>query len=137
MKKAIRIKMVWICIGVLIAVISWSIAYADFYVVAAGKRAKKTILVSPKSTETASGTALKNALSGITDAGETNPYLIIIEPGIYDIGKGTSGIQMKEYVDIQGSGENVTKITGVINDYYSGVLLGADNAEVRFLIGRR
>jgi len=85
MKKAIGIKMVYMCVGILIAVFSWSVAWADFYVVASGKRAKKTILVSPKNTETESGTALRNAIAGITDAGESNPYLIIIEPGIYNI----------------------------------------------------
>jgi len=106
MKKARIKKMLLVCIVVLIAVLSWSITWADFYVVASGKRAKKTILVSPKSTETASGTALLNAMSGITGAGESNPYLIIIEPGVYNI--GTNSLQMNEYVDIQGSGENVT-----------------------------
>jgi len=131
MKIACTKRMFYICMVVLIGIFSSSIAWADFYVIASGKRAKKTVLVSPKSTETASGTALLNAMSGISDAGETNPYLIIIEPGVYNI--GTNSLQMKSYVDIQGSGENVTTITGTVNGQYSGVLVGADNMEVRFI----
>lgn len=121
-----------ILVFVFILIASWSaVAWADFYVIAAGNRAKRTVLVRPKSTETASGTALLKALAGITDASATNPYLIIIEPGVYDI--GTNSLVMKGYVDIEGSGESVTKITGVIDVYSGGVVAGADNTELRFL----
>jgi len=106
-------------------------AWADIFVVTVANRAKKTVLVSPKGTETASGTALLAALAKITDASASNPYLILIEPGVYDI-QGLT-LVMKSYVDIQGSGENVTKITGYEGDPESGVLEGADNAELRFL----
>ncbi len=51
----------------------------------------------------ASGTALLNALSGITGASEANPYLLKVEPGVYDLGTGT--LRMKSFVDIEGSGE--------------------------------
>ena len=112
-------------------ILTYSLAMADFYVIAAGKKAKRTVLVSPKNTETESGTALLTALSGITDASAANPYLIIIEPGVYNI--GSSGLQMKSYVDIQGSGENVTKITGTISSNTAGVVMGANNVEIRFL----
>ncbi len=131
MKKANRGRLFLVCVLVLGAVFMWSTAWADFYVIAAGKRAKRTVLVSPQSTAVASGTALLNAQNGINDASATNPYLIIIEPGVYDI--GSSSLQMKSYVDIQGSGENVTKITGNIDSISSGVLKGADDAELRFL----
>lgn len=100
---------------------------ADFFVIPAGKRAKRTVLVSPQSTATSSGTALLNALSNITDASITKPYLIYIEPGIYDI--GDNYLQMKSYVDIQGSGVDVTKITGNIGTC-TGVLIGANNVEL-------
>ena len=59
----------------------------------------------------------------------TNPCLLKIMPGFYDI--GTSSVVMKRYVDIEGSGENVTKIKG--NSSSDGVVLGASNAEIRFL----
>jgi hypothetical protein len=79
---------------------------------------------------TANGTALLNNLADIT-GGVNNPYLIKLGPGIYDI--GTSSLQMKQYVDVEGSGENTTTITGNIDSYSSGVVLGANNAEIRFL----
>lgn len=131
MKKLNRKRVLWIIAGSLLTVFAWTNAWADFYVVAAGKKAKKTILVSPKSTQTASGTALLNTINGITDAGESNSYLVIIEPGVYDI--GSNYVQMKEYVNIQGSGEKVTKITGTRDTEPYGVLVGANNCEVRFL----
>jgi len=102
-----------------------------FYVVAVGRKAKRTLLVSPQGTPTESGIALLSAVAGITDATESNPYLIVIEPGIYDL--GGSSLQMKQYVDIQGSGENVTKLRSNVDGALSGVINGANNAELRFL----
>jgi hypothetical protein len=52
------------------------------------------------------------AVNSITDASATNPYLVVIGPGVYTI---TQTLQMKEYVDIVGSGENVTRLTGAIS----------------------
>lgn len=110
-----------------------STAWCDFYVVAAGKRAKQTILVSPKNTAGTSGAAMLNALNSITDASAANPYLILIEPGKYDI--GSSSLQMKPYVSIQGSGESNTVITGDKGSANpdAGLLEGSDNAELSYL----
>jgi hypothetical protein len=105
------------------------------------------IFVSPKpgDSATANGTALLNTLNGITDASETNPYLIKLGPGIYDLGTcDTSGsppftcvVYMKPYVSIEGSGEKATKITAApINTVLppaAGTVMGADNAELRSL----
>jgi uncharacterized protein YodC (DUF2158 family) len=52
------------------------------------------------------------AVSSITDASENNPYLVVIAPGIYTL---TQTLVMKPWVDITGSGENVTKLTGAIS----------------------
>jgi hypothetical protein len=41
---------------------------------------------------------------------ETNPCLLKIMPGVYNI--GTNSLVMQSYVDLEGSGENTTKITG-------------------------
>ena len=41
---------------------------------------------------------------------ETNLCLIRIMPGIYDL--GTRRLNMQRYVDVEGSGENTTKILG-------------------------
>jgi hypothetical protein len=52
------------------------------------------------------------AVNSITDASATNPYLVVIGPGVYTI---SQTLVMKPYVDIAGCGENVTKITGEIS----------------------
>ena len=94
---------------------------------------KSTVVVSPVGTDTENGTALLAALSGITDASAANPYLLSIEPGTYDL--GTATLQMKEHVDIQGSGKLNTTITSGVSDCNSinGTVNGANNVELRFL----
>ncbi len=69
------------------------------------------------------------ALAAITDAGDTNRYLVRVMPGIY-----SEQVTMKPYVDIEGSGELATRITytGSASNT-SGTLFGASNAELRFL----
>ncbi len=128
-------KSVLVCLLILLLVPIWSLAWADFYVIAAGKRAKRTILVSPQTTEAASGTALLNALNSITDNSAEKPYLIKIEPGIYDV--GIASFNMKQYVDVEGSGENVTIIRGTVDSTFVvggvGVVNGAGFSEIRFL----
>jgi hypothetical protein len=76
-------------------------------------------------------TTITDALNHITDASDTNCYLIYVAPGEY-----SEQVTMKPYVDIQGAGELTTKITWTGNsssDGFSSTLLGADNAELRFL----
>ncbi len=59
-------------------------------VLAAGALAQvpfvRTLLVVGGSTPTANGTALQVALSNITTNSATNPWLIKVEPGIFDVG---------------------------------------------------
>jgi hypothetical protein len=65
----------------------------------------------------------------------TNPCMVKIMPGIYDL--GNNGLTMQSYVDIEGSGENTTIITSTHSsgswDAASATVAGADNAEMRFL----
>ena len=69
------------------------------------------------------------ALDSISDASETNPYLVKIMPGVY-----TETVTMKEFVDLEGSGVQATKIMSVgSSEYYTATLVGASNAEARFL----
>ena len=124
----------WLSIFVLLfaAAIYSSTAFAGFYVIPVGNKAKRIVLVSPKDTPLESGTALLYALNGITDASENNPYLVIIEPGVYDL--GSDSLQMKPYVDIEGSGELTTCITATGSPEQNiGTIVGSDNAELRFL----
>lgn len=102
----------------------------------AGVAYARIVVVSPSGTEQVNGTALLNALAGITNASATNPYLLKIEPGVYDIAGNSLG--MKEYVDIEGSGEKTTLITGTLSSSgpelpANGVVTGANNAEIRFV----
>ena len=92
----------------------------------------QTVIVNPASTPGGSGTNLVNALAGITDASATKPYLLKIEPGIYDL--NGAALTMKEYVDIEGSGEKVTKITSSIDGSPgTGTVVSSNNAELRWL----
>jgi len=73
------------------------------------------------------------AVNSITDASASNPYLVVIGPGIYTI---TSTLQMKEYVDIAGCGENVTTVTGALStcSYVSSAIIsGADHCALTSL----
>lgn len=65
---------------------------------------------------------------------ETNPCLMKILPGIYDLVEET--LTMQQYVDIEGSGENVTILAGSASSgtrSTCGMVFGASNAEIRFL----
>jgi hypothetical protein len=74
-------------------------------------------------------TTITAALDSITDASDTNRYLIYVAPGVYN-----ERVTMKEYVDIEGSGELTTKITFTGSSANTnGTLRGANNAELRFL----
>jgi hypothetical protein len=96
---------------------------------------KRTVIVSPSgngSDASANGSALRNALNGISDVGATNPYLLVLEPGIYDV--GGAPLQMKEFVDIAGSGRGVTVVRGAGSNTAPGATLrGADHSELRHL----
>lgn len=64
----------------------------------------------------------------------SNPCLLKIMSGVYDI--GTNSLVMQPYVDIEGAGETVTKITGTFSPSEGtsyGIVQGASNAEIRFL----
>lgn len=82
---------------------------------------------------TGSGTRLVNALAGITNASSTKRYVVKIEPGIYDV--GSTGLQMKSYVDLEGTGQEATVIRGEggSSDASNGVVLGAASSEIRDL----
>jgi len=75
------------------------------------------------------------ALNSITDASAANPYLVVIAPGVYDI--GSSGLVMQEYVDVAGSGQDSTFIKGSkSNSSLNGnaaLVTGSDNAGLRDL----
>jgi YVTN family beta-propeller protein len=75
-------------------------------------------------------TAMGGYASWCGTPSESNPCLLKIMPGVYNI--GASSVVMQPYIDIEGSGENVTLIQGNPAGGW-GVVDGANNAELRFL----
>jgi hypothetical protein len=74
-------------------------------------------------------TSIQSALNSITDNSAANPYLVWVAPGTY-----TETVTMKQYVDIEGAGELLTKITFTGSAATNtGTVVGASNAELRFL----
>jgi hypothetical protein len=72
----------------------------------------RTVIVTPVPGDpVASGAALLQALAGVVDAASDNPYLLKLEPGVYDL--GSDSLVMKPFVDVEGSGEGVTRVTAI------------------------
>jgi pectin methylesterase-like acyl-CoA thioesterase len=90
----------------------------EFYVVSVNRKPKNIITVAKSGGDFTDPVA---AVDSISDASATNPYLVVIAPGVYTV---TQTLQMKQYVDIAGSGEEVTKLTGAIKTGYSSVVVG-------------
>ena len=69
------------------------------------------------------------AMNSITDASAANPYLLYIGPGQYTL---TTPLVMKPFVDVTGSGEQVTWLMGAISttalNETSAIVKGANNA---------
>ncbi len=80
-------------------------------------------------------TAMSNYGSWCGTPSDTNPCLLKIMPGVYNV--GSSPVVMRPYIDIEGSGEKTTKITGAISSSAlpptAGLVKGVTNAELRFL----
>jgi hypothetical protein len=92
----------------------------------------RTMVVHPVPTNPKlAGMELLTAMAHITNASATNPWLIKLDAGVYDLGSTT--LAMRPYVDIEGSGEDVTKITAAGLGYNTGTVNGTSNAELRFL----
>jgi hypothetical protein len=71
----------------------------------------RTIVVSPGGADpAANGELLLSALAGVASASAATPYLVWIEPGVYDI--GSTPLRIPSHVDVQGSGQDVTTVAG-------------------------
>ncbi|GAB4205898.1 MAG: hypothetical protein Fur0019_08430 [Tibeticola sp.] len=70
-------------------------------------------------------TSIQAALDSVTDAATANRYLVYVAPGEY-----AERVTMKPFVDIEGAGELVTRI---VNSSDQSTVLGASDAELRFL----
>ena len=97
---------------------------------------KRTVVVSPVGgggNAVHNGAALLAAMDAISGtATSTQRYLVKIEPGRYDI--LTHTLQMMPFVDVEGSGQAVTVLTGDgHDDFYDGTVVGATQCEIRGL----
>jgi len=90
----------------------------------------RVVVVSPGANATASGANLLAAIAGFvndpTRATASSPWLIKIEPGVYNV--IGSSITMPPFVDIEGSGQSSTLIAGTTTP-----LRTSGNAEIRDL----
>jgi hypothetical protein len=71
----------------------------------------RTIVVSPTGGDSAAnGGLLLSALAGTGGASAATPYLVWVEPGVYDL--GSTPLHIPSHVDLQGSGQDVTTVAG-------------------------
>src|SRR5262249_12086035 len=93
-----------------------------------------TVVVPVVADPVQNGANLHAAAAGIAaqSPSASNGFLLKLEPGIYDI--GSTPLQMYPYVEIEGSGEGITTITGAGQaSQTSGVVLAASNTQLRKL----
>ncbi len=69
----------------------------------------RTVIVPGDQAATVNGQALINAVNGVVGASAADPWLVKVEPGVFDLNGQT--LVMKDYVDIEGSGRKMTTIT--------------------------
>ena len=71
------------------------------------------------------------AINSITNANAENRYLLVVGPGVYEV---STALVMKEWVTIQGAGQESTVITGAISsesaDETSAIVKGQNNAAI-------
>ena len=72
-------------------------------------------------------TSVTSALNSISNATESNPYLIKVGPGTYSV---RAQIRMKPFVTLRGSGRNLTFLTGRIRNSADSVLVSVGESLV-------
>ncbi|WP_113952716.1 hypothetical protein [Arenicella xantha] len=73
------------------------------------------------------------ALMSITDASAANPYLVVIAPGEYTL---TERLTMKPYVNVSGSGPEVTRLLGSFassSQTFGTVVVATSNSRIENL----
>ncbi len=95
---------------------------------ATAKYAKVAVVAQSGGSYTDPISAMDNLATWCGTPSATNPCLVKIMPGVYNLNPAVS-VNMNSYVDIEGSGENVTKISGSANGVVSAN--GVTNAEIR------
>jgi len=93
----------------------------------------RTVIVPGDQSDTVNGQALIDAMNNITTATAADPWLIKLEPGVYDLDSRT--LDLKSHIDIEGSGRKTTKIVSDAPYVYTqgvgyGATLRADDVVV-------
>ena len=76
--------------------------------------------------------ALADAATWCGAASAANPCLVKIMPGLYDL--GAAPLVMSDFIDMEGSGETNSTISGAIDSATSGVIQGANAALSRLTV---
>lgn len=74
------------------------------------------------------------ALASITDASESNPYLVKIAPGVYEL--GSHSLTLKPYIFVQGSGKDITIISSSPAISEGATVIVAENSSISDLTVR-
>ncbi|OJT16805.1 hypothetical protein BO221_47735 [Archangium sp. Cb G35] len=85
-------------------------------------------VVPPGDSPLIGGENLRKALQSITKVSAEEPWLLFLEPGVYDL--GTQGIQLRPYIHVQGSGQQLTTVR---SSAAGPTVLTADHTELRSL----
>ncbi len=107
---------------VLTCITAVTMLHADFFVIPVVRKIQNIVTVGKSG---AQFTDVKKALDSITDANSTNPYLIVVGPGRYEI---TETLELKPYISITGSGMYTTVLSGAIsgNDTDDGAIIATN-----------
>ena len=93
---------------------------------------KRIVVVSPVGTPAENGATLLNVIAGISPSA-AEPYMLKIEPGVYDV--GPNQVYTKQYLDVEGSGQISTRIRGTYPaaGALNGFVQVVSNSELRML----
>lgn len=85
-------------------------------------------VVPPGDTPLIGGENLRKALQSIVKVSAEEPWLVFVEPGVYDL--GPQGLQLRPYIHLQGAGQHLT----VLRSRAAGpTVVAADHTELRSL----
>jgi hypothetical protein len=107
--RFLKVLLLFLFVSVLLAPLTVIAQTGDFYVIAANRKLKNIVTVAKSNGDF---TDPVTAVDSISDASSTNPYLVVIGPGVYTISRT---LVMKSYVHIAGSGRHFTTLTGTIS----------------------
>ncbi|MEO1087908.1 MAG: hypothetical protein AAFY88_27045 [Acidobacteriota bacterium] len=96
----------------------------------------RTVIVNNSGSDAANGAALLAALSGLSPSpSATDPWLIQLEGGVYDV--GTTPVVLPDYVNLQGSGIHASTLRGSVEPppgfLMGGLVRPSTHVEIRDL----